>query len=46
MRLLWRELFTRAVLGRSRASKQLAPQRYRRLGALFFQRRGLWSDRL
>jgi hypothetical protein len=30
-------LLTRAVLGRSGASQQLAPQRYRRLGALFFQ---------
>jgi len=33
MPLVWRELFTRASLGRSGASKQLAPQRWRSLRA-------------
>src|SRR5262245_660119 len=38
MPLLWRELFTRASLGRSGASKQLAPQRWPHPGRIIFSK--------
>jgi len=38
MRLVWRELFTRAASAEDGASKQLAPQRYLRLGVIIFSK--------
>src|SRR5262245_46401638 len=38
MPLVWRELFTRASLGRSGASKQLAPQRWPHPGRIIFSK--------
>src|SRR5215510_6324371 len=38
MPLVWRELFTRAAVGRSGASKQLAPQRLPHPGRIIFSK--------
>ena len=38
MPLVWRELFTRASLGRSGASKQLAPLGWPHLGRIIFSK--------